>query len=252
MRLDAEGAGEYFVVTAMSAPPRADTDEGLDRSGTDTAASSFTGAAVTLARHQRGVGICAAAFAERLGLSADVAADLRLAAEWHDAGKADIRFQRWLHGGGEFKALVQPEPLAKGTIRMPNRTALRQARERAQYPSGTRHELMSVALMRAAGDRVAGRSTDWRLVEHLVASHHGRCRPFAPFVADQTPIDVSYRAEGLIVEASSAHGLARLDSGIADGFWELVRRYGWWGLAWLEAIFRLADHRQSEAESREV
>jgi hypothetical protein len=27
-----------------------------------------------------------------------------------------------------------------------------------------------------------------------------------------------------------------------------VRRFGWWGLAWIEAVFVLADYRVSEAE----
>lgn len=181
-------------------------------------------------------------------MAEDVTADLRVAGEWHDAGKADLRFQRWLHGGSEFKTLMQREPLAKGSARLSTRAALRTARERAAYPAGARHELASVALMESASEALSARAGDWTLVQHLVASHHGECRPLAPWVRDPNPVDVRFMRDGYTYSASSAHALARLDSGVAERFWAMVRRYGWWGSAWLEALLRLADHRQSEWE----
>lgn len=96
---------------------------------------------------------------------------------------------------------------------------------------------------------------DVDLVLHLVASHHGYCRPFAPAVVDESPVDVTLAAHtsktfGEIDFASttSCNGLHRLDSPLADRFWALVAKYGWQELCWLEAILRLADHRASEEE----
>lgn len=83
---------------------------------------------------------------------------------------------------------------------------------------------------------------------HLVASHHGRCRPFAPVVNDSEPLRVESAILGPLMSAASDTGLEQLDSGVPGRFWRLVRRYGWWGLAWLEALMRLADHRCSEEE----
>jgi CRISPR-associated endonuclease/helicase Cas3 len=201
---------------------------------------------VTLAAHTDGVVRAVEGYARRLALPEAIARDMRTAAAWHDAGKADVRFQRWLHGGSEFKALAQPELLAKSQGK-PGRAARRAARQRAGYPEGTRHELMSVALLEAAGDaRWDGK--DRALIGQLIASHHGHCRPFAPWVPDPLPVEVAWNHDGVVVRTTSAHQLARLDSGVADRFWRVVRRYGWWGAAWLEAVFRLADHRQSERE----
>ena len=244
-----DNAGEYLLAIGKRRPVRPDEEAVVDeRFTTDGSRSSFTGVAVTLADHLSGVADMASGFAERMGLSQDLVADLRLAGEWHDAGKADPRFQRWLHGGSEFKALVQAAPLAKAAARLASRSAIRLAREQARYPAGGRHELMSIVLMESGGDPLAGRAGDWTLVQHVVASHHGYCRPLAPWVPDPAPVDVPFSRDGLEYTASSGHDLARLDSGIAERFWQMVRRYGWWGLAWLEMLLRLADHRQSEHE----
>ena len=212
--------------------------------------ASFTGIEMPLESHLAGVRDMAGGFADRLALPPDVAADVRLAARWHDVGKVDPRFQRLLHGGSEFKTLVQPAPLAKSAVPMNDWRARERAQQRSGYPRGARHEVMSLELMTSAGESLASLATDWELVQHLVASHHGRCRPLAPWVADPEPVEMRWELDGVTITGSSDHQLARLDSGVAERFWRLVRRYGWWGLAWLEAILRLGDHRRSEEEQR--
>jgi CRISPR-associated endonuclease/helicase Cas3 len=237
---------ESFLISAR----RRVTFDGNEVTTEDDRAS-FTGVAVPLGQHLGGVRDVTGDFMARLALPSDVAADLRLAGRWHDAGKVDPRFQRLLNGGSEFKTLTQREPLAKSALPVNDRRARHLAQARSGYPVGARHELMSTVLMVAAADALTPLANDWELVLHLVSSHHGRCRPFAPWVPDPNPVDVAWELDGVAVAASSAHDLARLDSGVGERFWRLVRRYGWWGLAWLEAILRLADHRRSEEEQRD-
>jgi CRISPR-associated endonuclease/helicase Cas3 len=198
--------------------------------------SSYT-VEVPLAEHLAGCEERARVFSR--GLPDRLRHTVSRAAGLHDVGKADRRFQAWLRGGNPLKP---KDLLAKSNQAGRNSVDVERARQIAGYPKGCRHELMSVALL--AGRFTGEESVDEELLLHLVGSHHGRCRPFAPVVDDLEPVDVSFNGWG----TKSDHRLDRAGSGITERFWRLTRRYGWYGLAYLEAIVRLADHRQSEAE----
>lgn len=235
----------YFVLVGR----RRYRGESPDAS-TDGDESSYTGVEIELGEHLEGVARAAKGFATRCGLSNAVANDIELAARWHDAGKADPRFQRMLHGGSALRAALSGRLLAKSDMQPSERKKAREARERSGYPRGARHELSSVALLEKQKSLLE-QATDRDLVLHLVGSHHGWCRPFAPVAEDREPVEITFEMAGSVVHASSLHGLARLESGTAERFWRLVGRYGWFELAWFEAILRLADHRQSEEEQRQ-
>ena len=87
------------------------------------------------------------------------------------------------------------------------------------------------------------------LALHLIATHHGYARPFAPLVDDNTPPDVSLPMNGETIAITGAerieHPTHALDSGVAERFWQMNRRYGWWGVALLETVLRLADQSAS-------
>ena len=206
--------------------------------------SSFVGREVALSVHLSDVRQWGEVLATNVGLPPDIVADISLAGWFHDLGKADPRFQLMLRQGaiGASADLLAKSGLAPG-----DRAARREARRTSGYPRGGRHELLSLALVQGCG-QLMSLANDPDLVMHLIASHHGHCRPFAPVILDDRPVEVIVDHGGVRLEASSNHGLARLDAGVPERFWRLVRRYGWWDLAWLETLLRLADHRASEFE----
>ena len=103
---------------------------------------------------------------------------------------------------------------------------------------------MSVATTRERERETAG-ATEKDLTLHLIASHHGHARPFAPIVLDDEPPDIEFDEFKLNAEARTTAPAHALDSGIAERFWQLTRLHGWWGLAMLEAVLRLADQTAS-------
>lgn len=204
---------------------------------------------LTLEQHLTDVEELAREHTAQVGLPEALARDVALAGLLHDLGKADSRFQAWLYDGNRLAA-ISGNTLAKSPKISSSKAARAQARERAGYPRGGRHELVSLRMAESATELMAT-ATDADLVLHLVASHHGQCRPFAPVVTDDRPITVTFVLRGTTFTAHSETGLEALDSGVSERFYRLLRRYGWWGLAYLEACLRLADHRASERAAEE-
>jgi CRISPR-associated endonuclease/helicase Cas3 len=232
---------------------------------TDDDDSVHAGRAVSLAEHSADVEKFAREYVISCGLDSRLVAHVAIAAWLHDIGKADRRFQLMLRGGSEIEFFKDETPWAKSAMPPGAHEAHRLAQQKSGYPRGARHEVQSLAMIQEnlgavknALEKVgAAKEPDLDLVLHLVASHHGYCRPFASAVVDEKPSDVTLanhtsEAFGRIdfSSTSTRTGLSRLDSPLADRFWTLVARYGWQELCWIESILRLADHRASEEEQK--
>lgn len=151
----------------------------------------------------------AARLAERLELPESEQKALARAGRAHDLGKQRRVWQR------SIKCYEEPW-LAKGPM---------QPADLGRY----RHELGSLH----DGD-FNGLSAEAReLALHVVAAHHGRARPHFPAIESFDP-----EVRDDLVAALVRDVPLRFD--------RLQRRYGRWGLAWLESILRAADVLGSE------
>jgi len=228
-----------LVLFARGARPDAEPDLFAD----DDDLLSTAGKEVSLADHTESVRRAVEKIASRC-VDESLWSSLAVAAHWHDVGKLDERFQVLLRQGDELLA-VAGEPLAKSK-RIPTSPARRRAiREASGLPHGFRHEMLSLELAQRYAP--LPESTDDRdLVLHLIASHHGFGRPFAPVSVDPDPPAVIGSHDQLPVNLSAGDRAAvavphSLASGISERCGRLTQIYGWWGLAYVEAILRLGD-----------
>jgi CRISPR-associated endonuclease/helicase Cas3 len=177
------------------------------------------GVEVTLALHLEG----ACRKADRFAAFHSEREKIIKAAQIHDLGKKEPRFQIMLYGD-PFAAAAGPA-LAKSRLR-------KLAEKNAAYflsglPKGFRHELASLTLS----------EEDDPLTCYLVATHHGYGRPWFPVCQD--------------AEAPGSKQTS-IDSGWLRAFATLSKRYNPWFLANMELILRAADARQSMDEQETV
>lgn len=210
------------------APVEADEPEDGD-------ASSFS-TEVTLRKHTAGVVGKARLFTKACGLNGAAPAVVE-AAQRHDIGKQDERFQFML------SPTPTPEPLAKSKLKD------RRRRQQSGFPEGARHEFASVLLAEQYGEWPEG--CDPELALYLIGSHHGHGRPFPPIWNDEG-YTIRAEIEGRQLAVENVHRVGHLDSSWADRYAAMSRKYGWWGLAYLETMLRRADCVRSREEEQEV
>lgn len=205
VRLDPAGDTVELLSVCSADPTEGDED-----------ARSVAADPVTLDDHTQHVVAALKDILRRLGIVADEAKALILAAELHDEGKAASVWQK------AMKAPIDGGPFAKT------------AGGNGRALGGYRHELGSL-IGATENPRLASLSDTHRdLVLHLIAAHHGHARPVI-------------RTDGC--EAGPPSILARTAGDAALRFARLTAHYGAWGLAWREAILRAADQSASRAEA---
>ncbi|MEK6281738.1 MAG: type I-U CRISPR-associated helicase/endonuclease Cas3 [Acidobacteriota bacterium] len=163
----------------------------------------------------------------RLRLPNDIAKAVILAAWFHDLGKNRERWQRSLGNYG------YPREVFAKSGWLPDGTRLHPRDLFKDY----RHEFGSVLDLLDEKHQhhmeFMALSPDMQdLAMHLIAAHHGRARPHFPLEEASDPARNAQAAVTLAIKTPQRFAL-------------LQRRYGRWGLAYLESLVRAADYTAS-------
>jgi CRISPR-associated endonuclease/helicase Cas3 len=138
-----------------------------------------------------------------------------LAAKWHDLGKKRDIWQRSIGNLNADVVLAKSGPGMK-------------PRDITTY----RHEFGSLIDVSALPEFQNLEEETKTLVLHLIAAHHGRARPHFP---ENEVFDLARDGQSAAVQACET----------PRRFARLQRKYGRWGLAYLESIVRAADYAVS-------
>ncbi len=147
---------------------------------------------------------------------------LKIAARYHDHGKRRRNFQTML-GNRNAPDVWWAKSGRKAGPRLD---------EKYRHEFGSLHELPSAGELGLTDD-------ERKLVLHLIAAHHGRARPHFP-------------ADEVFDPDATSERDAVLASIVPQRFGRLQRKFGRWGLAYLESLLRAADWSASANPSQEV
>jgi len=186
------------------------------------------------------------------------------AAELHDIGKVHAVFQDTILRSAGADEFPSPDQLwAKSS----GRTRTHHSRRHF------RHELVSALMLDETNGLAQRLGAEGRLVQYLVAAHHGRVRLGLPSldgdhdsglneritvlgVSDGESVPGITLTDGTTVAGATMHveQAARLGG---EGSWvrrtlPLLERFGPFRLAWMEAIVRLADWAASRQPTRQL
>jgi len=170
----------------------------------------------------------AAKFFPAVPATSDGEPDLRrciaLAARFHDLGKNRDQWQRNI-GNLDY------DPAKSETILAKSAPGMRPRNLAEHY----RHEFGSLNDASRDAEFTALNDIERDIVLHIVAAHHGRARPYFPAeeIVDYATIDDAPDANTALATETPRR------------FARLQKRFGRWGLAWLESILRAADYAAS-------